>query len=319
MAQINARGGIHGRALQFALLDDGYVPERAAANVKKLLDQGDVQALLSCFGTPTTQAIMPLVQESGIPLVAPVSGALSLRKSQRNVFHVRASYHDEVVRLVQRMQTMGLKNIAVVYQENAYGREMLEDATHALQAVGLKPALQASVATDGKNLEQAVAQVAAGRPTAALLVTAGTVSVGLVRGLRSSAPGVLLAGISPTLPSDSLKGLGDDASGIALSMVVPDPYRAKLQLVRDYQAAMRAKGLQEFSQGSLEAYLNARVLAEGLERAGRDLTSARLVSALAGMRNLDLGGFLVQYAGQPPYVGSRFLDLGVLNKTGRFA
>lgn len=318
MAQINARGGILGRPLQLLLLDDAYLPERAAANVKKLLEKDEVTALLSCFGTPTNQALLPLVQESGIPYVAPVSGALSLRRGQRNVFHVRASYSDEIVRLVQRLTGMGLKNIAVIYQDNSYGQEMLADATRALKEQGQQPLLTASVATDGKNQAEAVAKVAAARPTAVLLATAGTVSVELVRGLRKSAPGLLLAGISPTLPSDSLKPLGEDASGIALSMVVPDPHRPKLQLVRDYQAAMRAKGQEEFSQGSLEAYVNTRVLAEGLERAGRELTPARINSALAAIRGLNLGGFSVSYAAQPPYVGSQFLDLGVLGNNGRF-
>ena len=318
MAQINARGGIHGRALQLLMMDDAYEPERAAANVRQMLAQGQVFALLSCFGTPNNQAILPLVEESGIPYVAPLSGAMSLRKGTRNVFHVRASYTDEIVRLVQRLTGMGLKGIAVVYQDNAYGREMLDDATRALAAQGQKPALQVAVATDGKNLAGAVAQVAAARPAAVLLATAGTVSVGLVRGLRKSAPGVLLTGLSPTLPSDSLRQLGEDGSGIALSMVVPDPHRAKLQLVRDYQSAMRAQGHQEFTQGSLEAYVNTRVLAEGLERTGRDPLQVRLNAALAAIRNLNLGGFMVDYSGQTPFVGSRYLDLGVLGSAGRF-
>lgn len=318
MAQINARGGIHGRALQLLMMDDAYEPERSAANVRQMLAQGQVFALLSCFGTPNNQAILPLVEESGIPYVAPLSGAMSLRKGTRNVFHVRASYTDEIVRLVQRLTGMGLKGIAVVYQDNAYGREMLDDATRALAAQGHKPALQVAVATDGRNLAGAVSQVAAARPAAVLLATAGTVSVGLVRGLRKSAPGVLLTGLSPTLPSDSLRQLGEDGSGIALSMVVPDPHRARLQLVRDYQSAMRAQGHQEFTQGSLEAYVNTRVLAEGLERTGRDPLPVRLNAALAAIRNLNLGGFTVDYSGQTPFVGSRYLDLGVLGSAGRF-
>ena len=89
-------------------------------------------------------------------------------------------------------------------------------------------------------------------------------------------------------------------------------------MVRDYQAAMRAKGATEFSQVSLEAYVNTRVLAEGLERAGSDPSRAKLRTALAGIRNWDMGGFVVDYSGQAPYVGSRFVDLGVLNGSGRF-
>ena len=319
MAQINARGGIHGRTLQLLMMDDAYEPERTASNVKQMLSQGRVFALLSCFGTPNNQAILPMVVESGVPYVAPLSGASSLRKNVRNIFHVRASYTDEIVRLVQRLTSMGIKNIAVLYQDNSYGKEMLEDATRALAEQGHQPALQVAVATDGKNQADAVAQVAKVRPAAVLLATAGTVSVALVRGLRKSAPGVLLAGLSPTLPSDSLKQLGEDASGMALSMVVPDPHRAKLQLVRDYQGAMRALGYQDFTQGSLEADVNTRVLAEGLERTGRDPQQVRQNAALAAIRNWNLGGFMVDYSGQTPFVGSRFLDLGVLGSSGRFA
>ncbi|KAB2897110.1 MAG: ABC transporter substrate-binding protein [Burkholderiaceae bacterium] len=318
MAHINGRGGIHGRTLQLHMVDDGYVPQRTTDNVKQMLSQGTAFALLSCVGTPNNTAILPLVEEAGVPYVAPLTGASSLRKGARNVFHVRASYTDEVHRLIQRLAGMGLKGIGIVHLDNGYGREMLEDATRALAEQGMKPALQVAVATDGKNLADVVGKVAAARPTAVLLATAGTVSVELVKGLKKNVPGVLLTGVSVTLPSDSLKQLGEDGGGLALTMVMPDPNRAKLQVVRDYQAAMRARGQQEFSLGSLEAYVNTRVLAEGLERAGRDPSQARLRTALAGIRNLDLGGFTVDYSGQTPYVGSRFIDLGVLSSAGRF-
>ena len=318
MAHINGRGGINGRTLQLNMVDDAYEPKRTVDNVKQMIDQGSAFALLTCVGTPNNAGILPLVEEAGIPYVAPFTGASSLRKGARYVFHVRASYTDEVRRLVERLAGMGLKGIGVVYLDNAYGREMLEDATRSMAEHQLKPAVQVALATDGKNLGDVLGKVAEARPSAVLLATAGTASVALVRGLKKEVPGVLMAGLSVTLPSDSLKQLGDVGSGIAMTMVMPDPNRAKLQLVRDYQAAMRSKGQQDFTLGSLEAYVNMRVLAEGLDRAGTDPTRAKLRSALAGIRNWDLGGFVVDYSGQPPYVGSRFVDLGVLNGAGRF-
>ena len=124
--------------------------------------------------------------------------------------------------------------------------------------------------------------------------------------------------MSVTLTADGLKGLGAAGSGLALTMVFPDPYRAKTQVVRDYQAAMRAIGQQEFSLGSLESYVNTRVLAEGLERAGRDVTRAKLRTALGSVQKFDLGGFSVDYASASPFVGSKFVDLGVLGAGGRF-
>lgn len=318
LAHINGRGGVHGRTLQFNMVDDGYMPQRTTDNVKQMIGQGSAFALLSCVGTPNNTAILPLIEEAGIPYVAPLTGASSLRKGGRNVFHVRASYTDEVRRLVQRLAGMGLKGIGVVYLDNGYGREMLEDATRSLAEQNIKPSVQAALATDGKNLADVLAKVAEARPAAVLLATAGAASVELVRGIKKTVPGVLMAGVSVTLTSDGLKQLGDAGSGIAVTMVMPDPNRAKTQLVRDYQAAMRSKGQQDFTLGSLEAYVNMRVLAEGLERAGSDPSRTKLRNALAGIRNWDMGGFVVDYSGQSPYVGSRFIDLGVLNGAGRF-
>jgi branched-chain amino acid transport system substrate-binding protein len=318
LAQINARGGIHGRTLQLQVVDDAYVPQRTLDNVQQMISQGSAFALLSCVGTPNNAGIFPVVEDAGIPYVAPFTGASSLRKGARNVFHVRASYTDEVRRLVQRLAGMGLKDIGIVYLDNAYGREMLEDSTRFLTEQGLKPLVQVSLATDGKNLSEVIGKVGQARPAAVLLATAGSASVELVRGLKKNLPGVLMAGLSVTLTSDGLKQLGEAGSGLAVTMVMPDPNRAKTALVREYQAAMRAKGVQEFSLGTLEAYVNARVLAEGLERAGPDPTRSKLRTALASIRNLDLGGLTIDYGGQAPYVGSRFVDMGVLNAAGRF-
>lgn len=318
LAQINARGGIHGRMVQLQILDDGYVPQRTTENVQQMISQGSAFALMSCVGTPNNAGILPMIEDAGIPYVAPFTGASSLRKGARNVFHVRASYTDEVRRLVQRLAGMGLKDIGVVYLDNAYGREMLEDSTRFLTEQGLKPLVQVALATDGKNLSDVLAKVGQARPAAVLLATAGAVSVELVRGLKTNNPGVLMAGLSVTLTSEGLKQLGDAGSGLALTMVMPDPTRAKTALVRDYQAAMRARGIQEFNLGTLESYTNTRVLAEGLERAGADPTRSKLRTALAGIRNLDLGGLVIDYSGQAPYVGSRFVDMGVLNGAGRF-
>jgi ABC-type branched-subunit amino acid transport system substrate-binding protein len=175
-----------------------------------------------------------------------------------------------------------------------------------------------TVATDGSNVAAAVAKAAETRPAALILATAGSVSVAFVGQLRKAAPGVLLAGVSATFTSDGLKQLGEAGSGIALTMVMPDPQRARNQLVRDYQTALRARGVQDFTLGRLEAYVNLRVLAEGLERAGSDPTRSKLRNALAGIRNLDMGGFVVDYAGSAPYVGSRYIDLAVLGGSGRF-
>ncbi|MDB5965486.1 MAG: transporter substrate-binding protein [Polaromonas sp.] len=319
MAQINAKGGINGRQLQFQQVDDAYVPQRTAENVRKMIGDGSVFALLTCIGTPNNAAIMPMIQEANLPYVGPRTGAASLRKAgMRNVFHVRASYTEETQRLVQQLLSMGIKNLAIVYLDNAFGKEVLADAVTALQALGVKPVVQTALAVDGSNLAAVVNQTMAGKPAAVFLATAGDASANLIVALKKASPMMSLAGLSVTLTAEGLRGLGAAGAGLAMTMVFPDPNRARNAMVRDYQSAMRAIGQQEFSPDTLESYINTRVLAEGLERAGRDLTRAKLQAALASLQRFDLGGFSIDYTAAAPFVGSHYVDLGVLGTTGRY-
>ncbi len=318
MAQINAKGGIHGRTLQFQMVDDAYAPARTLENVKKMAADGGVFALMSCIGTPNNAAIMPLVDELNLPYVAPLSGASSLRKNtSRNIFHVRASYTEEAQRLADRLVGMGIGNIAIVYLDNPFGKEVLADTQRALAVKGVKAIAEVALAADGKNLDAAVAQLIAAKPAAVVLGTAGAASTGLVAAIKKISPLMPIAGLSVALTSDGIAQLGAAAAGIAITMVFPDANRAKFAVVRDYQAAMRAAGKAEFASGSLESYINTMVLAEGLQRAGREVSRASLRNALAGLRNFDLGGFSLDYSAAP-YVGSKFVELGVLASGGRF-
>lgn len=174
-----------------------------------------------------------------------------------------------------------------------------------------------ALATDGKNIDDVVARTMASKPAAVFLGTAGAASAGVVMALKKASPLLPIAGLSATFTSEGIAQLGKLASGIAVGMVIPDATRGRLQVVRDYQAAMQAMGKNDFGSGSLEGYINTRVLAEGLQRAGRDVSRVKLRSALTELRNLDLGGFSVNYAAAP-FVGSKFVEMGVLNETGRF-
>ncbi|MBV8617418.1 MAG: ABC transporter substrate-binding protein [Curvibacter sp.] len=319
IAQLNARGGVQGRTLQLQMVDDGYVPARSVENVRKMVGDGSVFALLSCVGTPNNTAILPLIEEANLPYIAPLTGATSLRRANsRNVFHVRASYTDETQRLIQRLNGMGIGGLTVVYMDNAFGREVLADAKKTMQGLGMQPGAEVALDTEGKNLAQVVSQVLASRPSAVFLATAGSVSAAAVQALRKPSPSLPIAALSVALGSDALKSLGAVGNGVALTMVFPDPNHAKTPLVRDYQTAMRGIGLTEFSAGSFEGYINTRVLAEGLERAGKDPSRAKLRQAMATLRGFDLGGFTVDYPPTTPYVGSRFVDLGILGASGRF-
>lgn len=318
VSQINAKGGVHGRPLKFAVLDDAYIAARSVENTKKLLEDANVIGLMGCLGTANNAAISPLLEASGTPHLGPLTGASSLRRTElRNVFHVRASYTDEMNRLVRNLVSMGIRDLAMVYLDNSYGKEVAEDATRALTAAGIKAVAMVPLAVDGKGMDAAIAAALAAKPSAVLLGTSGSATTGLIAGLKQASPMLPIAGVSATLTQEGITQLGAKAQGVAMTMVYPDANNAKHIVVRDYQAAMRAIDAQQYSNGSLEGYINTRIMAEALTRAGRGVTREKLRQALASIRNLDVGGFNVDYGPSSAQVGSKFVALGILSADGK--
>ncbi|NDY92829.1 ABC transporter substrate-binding protein [Ideonella livida] len=318
LATVNAQGGVHGRELRLEVRDDGYQPARTVENVRQMLAGGGVLALVSCMGTANNAGLLPLVEQQGVPLVGPITGANSLRQAQlRHVFHVRASYGDETQRVVQQLVSVGVKDIAIVYLDNPFGREVQRDAEAALEVRGIRSAGAFALAVDGGNANAVVQAVLAARPGAVLLGTAGAATTPVVTGLRKLQAGLPLVGLSVTVFSSEFARLGAASQGLALTQVFPDPEKARLAVVRQYQAAMKDAGQTAIGSSSFEGWVNAQLLIEGLRRAGRDVNRDRLRQALAGIRRLDLGDFVLGYGGASPYVASRFVELAVLGAGGR--
>lgn len=315
---VNHAGGIHGRELKLVTLDDAYVPDRTVENVKKLLDS-NIFALISSMGTVNTAKILPIVEEAAIPLVGPVTGAASLRQPKlRQVFFVRPSYRDETVRLVDQLVTMGLKDIAIVYLDNGFGKEVLADAQATLAAHSVKASGAFALAVDGKNAADLARQVMEVKPGAVILATTGTANTAIMLALRSHSSGLPMAGISVSLITSELAKLGTASQGMALISVFPDADKPKLAAVRSFHAAMKTIGEESRIGGSaFEGWVNAQVMIEGLRRAGRELTREKLRQALGATKRLDLGEYSLGFTGTAPFVASRFVELSVLGANGK--
>lgn len=313
-AEINRGGGIHGRELRLLTQDDGYVAQRTLENVKGLLDSESAFAFVSVLGTPNTAAVLPMLEKAGVPLVGPITGAASLRKPElRHVFHVRPSYTDEVQGMVKQLVQMGLRDIAVVYLDNPFGKEVLANAQavlseHQLQAVAAVP-----LAVDGKNFAEAVERTIASRAGAVFLGTTGTGTTDYVLALRARLPGIPVLGLSVSYTD--LNRLGTQIAGLGVATVFPSARSRKFAVVRSYWAAIEAARQQSGGLG-LESWINAHVLAEGLRRAGRDPTREKLRAALSGIRDFGLGEITVGFGSSAPYVGMKSVRLGVFDAQG---
>ncbi len=315
--RINAHGGVQGRQIELRSLDDGYEPDRCAANTKRLLDE-DVFALFGYIGTPTSLAALPLATAARVPFIAPFSGAEALRSPfNRHVFHVRTSYFDETAEIVKQSTAVGIKRIGVFYQDDSYGQTGLAGVTRALKLQGLEPAGLGAVERNTVNVDAAVKSVLAGKPEAIVQISAYKASAAFIRAARS-------AGFTGTFYNVSFVGtkaladeLGAQALGVVISQVMPFPYSAASPLSGEYLAAGKAAaGTFEPNYSSIEGYVAAKALVEGLKRAGNNPTPEGLMGGLESLRDVNLGGFYLDFSPQR-HSGSRFVELTILTSEGK--
>lgn len=313
---LNKSGGIGGAKVELSMADDQFKPELSKANALAFAADRSVLALLTPLGTRQTAAVMEAV--TSMAIVGPITGTAGLRKaSPPNVFWVRASYDNEVDKLIATAATLGLQRIGIVYPNDPLGKSVLAGFESSMAAHKLKAAVMATTpGTTSPEVEPAAQAIAKAEPQVVIMVMAG-MAPKFVKALRDAGSAASVYGLSIGMSPANVAALGDQGRGIGFAIVVPSPFSSKHEIVRRYQADMAASGWTDFGLPSLEGYINARVLAEGLRRAGAGATRESLIAALETVDNLDLGGIRVNY-GKSERLGSRFVDVAVLGQGGRF-
>lgn len=319
--QLNKAGGVNGRKLELVAIDDGYETDRSIANSKSLIEEKKVFALLAYYGSsPTTESMNKIFGPAKVPLVGTISGAGTLREpvsanpNSRYMFNVRASYADETDAIVNQLVSLGLKSIAVFYQNDGFGKSGLDGVTAALKKHNMTPSAVGTVERNSVDVAKAVESISKNTPQAVIMVTLSKPTTAFVKAMKKSGQNPMLMTLSPVGAEQLVQDLGAEARGIGISQVVPYPWNDTIPVVRDYQKLVGGK--TGFTYYALEGYLMARVMVEGIKRAGKDLTREKLVGALEGLNNNDLGGYRVTYGGSNRQ-GSRFVELTVVGPGGK--
>lgn len=308
-AEINAKGGVHGRQLKLISRDDGYDPDRSVAETTKLLDEDKVFALIGAVGTPTAIATVPITKARNVPFIGPFSGADFLRDPQlHNVVNIRASYSAEAEAWIKHLtQDLHFKNIAIFYQDDSFGRDGLTGVKAALGKRGLQLSAEGTYERNTRAVGAAMHAIRRADPEAVVMV--GTYG--------PCAEFIKLAhkkGFNPTFVNISFVGanalareLGAEGSGVIVSQVVPFPWDTSLQLVADYQLAQKAVDpslTPDFV--SLEGYISARLVAAALQRAGPNPTRSDLLRLINESGRFDIGGDIITFGSEaldtPPKV-----------------
>jgi branched-chain amino acid transport system substrate-binding protein len=315
---VNAIGGIHGRQIELRTRDDQYESKLAAENTKKLITEDRVFALFAYVGTPTSQASIPIFTEARVPFVGAFTGAELLRSPfNRYIFNIRASYYDETEAIVEHLTRIGARKIAVFYQADSYGQAGLDGTTRALTKRNMKVHALGTVERNTINVAEAVKTIHGSQPDAVVMISQYTSTAEFVRQMKKSDSLASFYTVSFVGSKALADALGKEGHGVTISQVVPFPWSPLTPIVKEYLDLAKKSGNVEVNFSSLEGFIAAKVLTEGLRRAGRDLTRERFVAALEGITNLDLGGFGVSFSAQN-HNASKYVDLAMIGREGRF-
>ena len=312
--RLNAQGGVNGRPVKLVRYDDAFKPEKTLENTKRLVEQDGTLLLFGMGSAPGTAAILPYAAEKKVPVFGSLSGAAGLRKPQPMLIHFRASFVDELNRIALHFSTIGIRKVAVLAADLP-----IKDGIAALEIAakgrGLDIVKIAQVSADTKNLGESVAAIAAAQAQAVIILAPGGLGIQFTEALKKNQFTGQLAGLS-VMSSDSLyKTLGDQVQGMIITQIVPFPWSTKIDMSRDYQKLMTDAKIP-LSVDSMEGYLSARLLAEGLKAAGPKLTRESFMAGLEAMNRKDVGGLQVSFSPEDRSL-THLVDITMIGKNGK--
>jgi branched-chain amino acid transport system substrate-binding protein len=320
LAEVNSKGGVKGRHLLLKSLDDQGDPKIAANNARELIKDNGVICLIGSTETAPSEAIAAALITEKIPLIGPVTGSDILRADKfSGVFHVRASYQQEVTRLAEQIAAMGMKSVAVVYKNDAFGTSNFANFEKAAQKLQIPVSATAVISnqTDiNKNAATKISQ--SGSPVIVILSTYDVAS-DFIRQLRASGNAAMLISTSVIGAKALTDQLLEESRGMGMSQVMPYPWSTRTPVVSRYQNALKASGFgdKDYNYSSLEGYIAARIVIEALNKTEKNPSSQSLQATLENMGEIDLGGYSVRFSPRTRE-GSNFIDMTVVSATGTF-
>ena len=319
---VNAEGGIHGATLRLITKDDGYKSDETVRLARAMLKESQPLAFIAFVGTGNVEAMLEqkVLSEAGIPLIAVRSGAASLvRRNDPFLFITRASYAEEVEKITEQYVTTGYTRFAVLFQNDAFGLDVLASAEQAITRAGGFLVAKGSYAKNTTEVEAAVKTIGAAKPQAVIMIANTAASAEFVKQSRAAGYFAQFVALSVTDAAQVVSRIGaDKAEGLVLTQVVPDPNSRAVPLIREVQDNFAKFAPKDVTANHtfVEGYLGAKVLVEALRRAGPNPTRKKLRDTLEAMKNYDAGGVFITFSANR-HAGSRFVDITILNRAGK--
>jgi ABC-type branched-subunit amino acid transport system substrate-binding protein len=317
-AEANSKGGVNGHQLELKSYDDGYEPEQSISHVQTLINQDQVFGLIGAVGTPTSKATQPIATDAGVPFIGPFTGAGFLRAPElSNVINVRGTYDQETEAWIKHLtEDLGYDRIAILYQDDSFGRVGLDGVNKALQARGLSLVAEGTYKRNTTAVKEALLAIRKAEPQAVVMVGAYKPIAEFIKLSRKVKMTSTFVNISFVGSNALAKELGADGEGVVITQVVPFPWDSSIPLVKQYQAAIKAQDPSaEPDFVSLEGYMVGRIAIMALEKVQGEITRDAFLKAMNGA--FDLGGVTLTY-GPGDNQGMDEVFLSIIQADGTF-
>ncbi|APV52573.1 hypothetical protein BWI17_20545 [Betaproteobacteria bacterium GR16-43] len=313
---VNSQGGIKGRRIELLQRDDNFEVPRTVKNVEKLVDEDKVDALLLVRGTPHNEAILPVIDRAGVPLIGPSTGAMILHKPiKKNVFNVRTAYRSEATKLAHFLALLGKQRISMIHVDDSFGDDVAQGIVAGLAERQVTPIGVYKFDRKTVDIAKAIPEVKKANPDAIVLIGAGAAVAAGIEALRKQGVTAPVATVSNNASTGFIKSLGGNALGVMVSQVFPDERLGDVPLAREASRLAKMKNMQ-LTPAMMEGFAAAKVTTEALRRCAGTCSRADLHRALESL-DLDLGGVRLAYS-PTDHSGIEFTDLSIIDKNGQF-
>lgn len=319
---VNDKGGIHGAKIRLLSRDDGYKADETVRLARELLKEAQPVAFVGFVGTGNIEALLreKILSEAGIPLVCARTGAASVAgKNDPYLFLTRATYAQEVEKITRQYTSTGYLRLAILYQNDAFGLDVLGSAEEAIKKAGGTLVAKGSYEKNTIQVEEAVKTIAAAEAQAVIMIANTAASAEFLKQSRAAGNLAQYVALSVSDGPQVAKLIGaDKAHGLALTQVVPDPEGRATPLIREIQEAFQKFAPKEvtINHTFVEGYLGAKVLGEALRRAGANPGRKKLRDTLEAMHDYDAGGMHINFS-PGNHAGAGFVDITILNRSGK--
>lgn len=312
--KVNRAGGINGRKIELASLDDGNDRTRAGANTTTLIEQKKALVLFGYASATLSLDAIPQAEAKGMALFAPFTGSLAIR-DKKPVFTIRASYQDEVEKIIAYWTTYGATRWAVVHYDDVVGKANFDTVTAALKAKGQTP-LQITVKRGAKVDPGVFQPLLKAEPQAIIVTTQFPQLLDLAEFMNKQGKSYPMSALSFVNPDELASAKENIAKGTTVTQVVPNPKNVGIAIVKECGDTLKNTGIA-LNYTTLESCIAAKVLVEGIKKAGKNLTPQSIVAGLESLGSYDTGGFVVSFS-KTDHHGSKWTDLSILSRGGTY-